>query len=68
MMDLLKALEPADRDLIVLRFVEGLSYEELAVALKLPLGTVKWRLFNARKKLLRVIDASPGRNTRQAVN
>ncbi len=57
LMDLLKALEPAERDLVVLRFVEGLSYEELAVALKLPLGTVKWRIFNARKKLARMLGA-----------
>jgi len=44
-----------------LRFVEGLSYEELAIALKLPLGTIKWRIFNARKKLSRVARASPAR-------
>lgn len=55
----LKALDPADRDIIVLRFVEGLSYEELAVALRLPLGTIKWRIFNARKKLSRLIYSSP---------
>jgi RNA polymerase sigma factor (sigma-70 family) len=47
----LQALAPAERELVVLRFVEGLSYEELAEAFKLPLGTLKWRIFNARKKL-----------------
>ena len=57
--ELLKTLDPAERDLVVLRFVEGLSYEELAVALKLPLGTIKWRIFNARKKLSRIAKASP---------
>ncbi|MGH9842811.1 MAG: RNA polymerase sigma factor [Blastocatellia bacterium] len=55
----LRALEPAERDLVLLRFVEGLSYEQLAEALALPLGTVKWRIFNARKKLARII-AAPG--------
>lgn len=53
--DWLSYLEPAERDLVVLRFVEELSYEELAVALALPLGTVKWRLFNTKRKLADVI-------------
>jgi len=57
--ELLRALDPAERDLVILRFVEGLRYEELAVALKLPLGTIKWRIFNARKKLSRIARASP---------
>lgn len=66
--DLLKALEPAERDLVLLRFVEGLSYEELASALKLPLGTIKWRIFNARRKLARVLSASPPGQARQKMN
>jgi hypothetical protein len=45
-------------DIIILRFVEELSYEELAVALAIPVGTVKWRLFNAKKKLAPIIKAS----------
>ena len=48
-------LEPDERELMRLRFVEELSYEELALAFDTPLGTIKWRLFNARKKLARVI-------------
>lgn len=51
----LSQLEPAEREIVMLRFVEGLSYEELAVALAVPLGTVKWRIFNARKKLAQLI-------------
>lgn len=51
-------LEPAERDIIILRFVEELSYEDLAVALGVPIGTVKWRLFNAKKKLAPIIKAS----------
>ncbi|MBL8188821.1 MAG: hypothetical protein JNK38_12485, partial [Acidobacteria bacterium] len=55
-------LEPAERDLVILRFVEELSYEELAVALGVPVGTVKWRLFSVKKKLAPIINASsPGR-------
>jgi len=51
-------LEPAEREIVILRFIEELSYEELAVALGVPLGTVKWRLFSAKKRLAPIIDAS----------
>lgn len=67
LMEWLKALDPADRDLVVLRFVEGLSYEELAVVFSLPLGTIKWRIFNARKKLAMVINPSSGKNLRHPI-
>lgn len=53
--DWMSYLEPAERELARLRFVEDLSYEELAVALGVPLGTIKWRLFNAKKRLSHVI-------------
>ncbi len=68
LMEWMKALDPADRDLVVLRFVEGLSYEELAVVFSLPLGTIKWRIFNARKKLAMVINPSSYKNLRQQTN
>ena len=60
----LQQLEPAERDLVVLCFVEGLSYEELAEAFELPLGTIKWRVFNVRKKLSHII-LTPSVNQRQ---
>lgn len=45
---------PDDYRLVVtLRHVEELSYEEIAAALDLPLGTVKVRLFRARERLRR---------------
>lgn len=39
------------RAVIVMHDLEGLSYEEIAMALEIPLGTVKSRLFNARAAL-----------------
>jgi len=51
--EMLEELTLAERDLVVLRYVEGLSYEDLAVALNVPLGTVKWRISEVRRKLSR---------------
>ena len=40
------------REIIVLRDIQGLSYDELAEALELPDGTVKSRLYRARQELM----------------
>jgi RNA polymerase sigma-70 factor (ECF subfamily) len=45
------ALPPKYRSVVVLRHIEDLAYEEIAVVLALPLGTVKTRLFRAREML-----------------
>jgi RNA polymerase sigma-70 factor (ECF subfamily) len=39
------------RQVILLREVEGLSYEEMAEALDVPKGTIMSRLFHARRKM-----------------
>jgi RNA polymerase sigma-70 factor (ECF subfamily) len=39
------------RTAIVLREVEGLSYEEIAVAMDCPVGTVRSRIFRAREAI-----------------
>ena len=66
--DWLQSLDPGERDLILLRFVEGLSYDELAQVFDLPLGTIKWRIFNARKKLVRIIFASAPAGARHRIS
>ncbi len=44
-------LRPLYREVIVLRYQEGLTYEEIAEITDLPLGTVKTHLFRARKAM-----------------
>ena len=44
----IQELPPDFRELIALRHFAGLSYEEIAEVKKLPLGTVKNKLFRAR--------------------
>ncbi len=46
-----EALSPIHRSVIVLREVEGQSYEEIAETLSIKRGTVMSRLFNARQAL-----------------
>jgi len=51
------------RVVVVLRDIQGLSYEEIAAAARIPLGTVDSRLFRARRRLrplLRAVWASTG--------
>lgn len=48
---MLDALEPIHREVIVLRELQGLSYDEIAEVLDVPRGTVESRLFRARRTL-----------------
>jgi RNA polymerase sigma-70 factor (ECF subfamily) len=47
----LRALPPKFRDIARLRFSEACSYQEIALLLNMPLGTVKARIHQARKLL-----------------
>jgi RNA polymerase sigma-70 factor, ECF subfamily len=43
----LAGLPDAHREVLLMRFVDGLALEEISVALDIPLGTVKSRIHNA---------------------
>jgi RNA polymerase sigma-70 factor (ECF subfamily) len=49
--DWMAFLEPTERDVMTLRFVEEWEYHEIAAAKAIPIGTVQWRVFNSKKKL-----------------
>jgi RNA polymerase sigma-70 factor (ECF subfamily) len=49
-----KAMEDLPEDLksaIVLRELEGMSYEEIAQVMECPIGTVRSRIFRAREAI-----------------
>lgn len=50
-MDALRALPPKHRIAVELHYVEGYSVREIAELLRLPEGTVKWRLHQGRALL-----------------
>ncbi|HEX2163745.1 MAG TPA: sigma-70 family RNA polymerase sigma factor [Thermoanaerobaculia bacterium] len=50
-------LRPEYREVVLMRFAEDLSYQEIALATGLPLGTVKTHLHRARKELVAALAA-----------
>lgn len=48
---MLQKLSPEHRQVIVLREIEGMTYEEMAQAIGVPRGTVESRLHRAREEL-----------------
>jgi RNA polymerase sigma-70 factor, ECF subfamily len=54
-------LDSREREVMKLRFIEQWEYHEIAAAHAIPIGTVQWRVFNAKKKL------APHLKTRQNI-
>jgi RNA polymerase sigma-70 factor (ECF subfamily) len=60
---LIGELSPAHREALILTFVQEFSYRETADVLGVPIGTVKSRLFGAKRELRELLERS-GRPTR----
>jgi RNA polymerase sigma-70 factor, ECF subfamily len=58
-------LDSREREVMSLRFIEEWEYHEIAAAQAIPIGTVQWRVFNAKKKLAPYLTARQER-TREA--
>jgi RNA polymerase sigma factor (sigma-70 family) len=56
--DVVEKLKPRYKELVKMRYYEELSYEEIAVKLELPVGTVKAQLFRARDFLYNILKNS----------
>ena len=62
--DALKRLDRVDREILLLREFEQLSYAEISELAQLPLNTVRTRLFRARMALREIL-TMPGSSTEQ---
>lgn len=49
--DAINKLKPKLKQVIIMNEINGYSYEECAVRLKCPVGTIKSRIYNAKKEL-----------------
>lgn len=49
-------LPPVQKDVLLLRFIEGLSYEEIAGVVGVPEGTVRSRLHHAKRALKTILE------------
>jgi RNA polymerase sigma-70 factor, ECF subfamily len=56
----LAEIESDFREVLILRDIEGLSYEEIGQILSLAEGTVKSRLFRARAQLKALVEQAFG--------
>ncbi|MFV0315750.1 MAG: RNA polymerase sigma factor [Microthrixaceae bacterium] len=54
----LEDLDELSRSIVVFREVEGMSYQEIAETLRVPVPTVKTRLLRARKRLAEAIGSA----------
>jgi RNA polymerase sigma-70 factor (ECF subfamily) len=62
----IEKLDPIDREILLLREFEQLSYTEIADLLQLPLNTVRSRLFRARTALRHLLDPSAAASPNEA--
>jgi RNA polymerase sigma-70 factor (ECF subfamily) len=57
----LSHVETVEREILMLHFAEDLGYAQIAEALGIPLGTVKWRVFHAKAKLAGLLKKGEGK-------
>jgi RNA polymerase sigma-70 factor (ECF subfamily) len=61
-------LDPIDREILLLREFEQLSYAEIADLLQLPINTVRSRLFRARAALRNLLEPSVAATPNEAAS
>lgn len=58
-LDQVRRLPAIDRDVILLQVYGGLTYDQIADQLRIPIGTVRSRLNRVRTTLRRITDTDP---------
>jgi RNA polymerase sigma-70 factor (ECF subfamily) len=61
----IEKLDGHDREVLLLREYEELSYDEIAGVLRVPVNTVRSRLFRARLALKEILVTVPGKSVRK---
>ena len=61
----IEKLDADDREVLLLREYEDLSYEEIAGVMRVPINTVRSRLFRARMALKEILVSVPGTSMRK---
>jgi RNA polymerase sigma-70 factor (ECF subfamily) len=59
----LRALPPRQREIVVLHYIDSLSYREIADALGVSVGTVKQSIFRARTTLRAALNGNHAERT-----
>ena len=62
--DAMATLDPGDREVLMLREYEQLSYQEIAALRRIPLNTVRSQLFRARLALKQALESRVPETTR----
>ncbi len=60
----LHRLSAEHRAVLVLKDIEGLKYEEIAEAMRVPIGTIRSRLHRARAELREILEGLEGKEPR----
>lgn len=47
----IQVLEDDEREICLMRYMDGLDYQSISEALQIPMGTVKWKLHQVKKKI-----------------
>ena len=50
-LEMISVLNPEERQVMILRYIDDLSYEEIASVLNLAMGTVKWKIFDSKARI-----------------
>jgi RNA polymerase sigma-70 factor (ECF subfamily) len=54
----MQVLEDDEREICLMRYMDGLDYQSIGEVLRIPMGTVKWKLHQVKKKIAARLELS----------